>query len=414
MNNNIDRITKGLAQACKECIDVARNDASARNEIMRGGGSSGGIMTRLMMPRPIGKIRISEDALKCCLEHDVLAFDYFILTPQQLRKKHGNFFSSNEKNIEKCHSIGHYLTGDHNIPNTAVLEKMFELDDSADVFDYREILNNQSLDLITLEENEVINSHGLKSSGSKEARDNCCSPKMTFVDLWLTPEDIIEKFFAASGLDKDKCLDPCASDGRWLNGKGLSMDIIPMRKNVLKQNFLTFEKTKLPSNIKTVVGNLPFSLMDDFVKKALELTEDCYFLVNGDTVMTHFPENVEHIYIFTGLEGNQKDYRSRCEFDVPYLIKSALWCCIVHITRKKQKRWVIERNLSNDERRDGYHIALGKNTFVKLDKLVEEDERVTQIPVKSSIIWKGGKKIITSNGIIDGKTFKFLEEKEQD
>lgn len=105
------------------------------------------------------------------------------------------------------------------------------------------------------------------------------------------------------------------------------------------------------------------------------------------------------------MEGNQKDYRSRCEFDVPYLIKSALWCCIVHITRKKQQRWIVERNLSNGDRRGGYHIALGKNMFVKLDKLVEEDESVTQIPVKSSIIWKGGKKIITSSGIIDGKTY---------
>lgn len=105
------------------------------------------------------------------------------------------------------------------------------------------------------------------------------------------------------------------------------------------------------------------------------------------------------------MEGNQKDYRSRCEFDVPYLIKSALWCCIVHITRKKQQRWIVERNLSNDDRCGGYHIALGKNMFVKLDKLVEEDESVTQIPVKSSIIWKGGKKIITSSGIIDGKTY---------
>lgn len=72
---------------------------------------------------------------------------------------------------------------------------------------------------------------------------------------------------------------------------------------------------------------------------------------------------------------------------------------------KKQQRWIVERNLSNDDRRGGYHIALGKNMFVKLDKLVEEDESVTQIPVKSSIIWKGGKKIITSSGIIDGKTY---------
>lgn len=410
MNNNIDRITKGLAQACKECIDVARSDSSARNEILKGGGNSGGIMTKLMMPRPISKIRISEDALKCCLDHDVLAFDFFILTSQQLRKKYDKFFSSNAKNAASGHAVGHYLTGDHNIPNSAVIEKMFELDESSDVFDYREILNEQSLDLITLEENDNMKAHGLNCSGSKEARDNCCSPKMTFVDLWLTPKEVIDGFFDATGLDRDECLDPCASDGRWLDGKGLSMDIIPMKRNVIKQNFLTYEKSKLPKKIKTIVGNLPFSLMDDFVRKALELRKDCYFLVSGDTVMTHFPDNIEHIYIFTGLEGKQKDYRSRCEFDVPYLIKSALWCCIVHITREKQPRWNVERNLSNDERRDGYHIALGKNTFIKLDKPVEEDERVTQIPVTSSIIWKGGKKIITPDGIIDGKTFEFLND----
>lgn len=38
MNNNIQRITKGIAEACKECISVAYNDASAKKEILRGGG----------------------------------------------------------------------------------------------------------------------------------------------------------------------------------------------------------------------------------------------------------------------------------------------------------------------------------------------------------------------------------------
>ena len=83
LNNNIDRITKGLAEACKECITVAVNDKSAKKEVMRGGGSSGGIMTRLLIPRPITQIRISEDALKLCLWHDVKPYDYFILTQSQ-------------------------------------------------------------------------------------------------------------------------------------------------------------------------------------------------------------------------------------------------------------------------------------------------------------------------------------------
>ena len=32
MNNNVDRIIKGLAEACKECIFVAYNDPAAKKE----------------------------------------------------------------------------------------------------------------------------------------------------------------------------------------------------------------------------------------------------------------------------------------------------------------------------------------------------------------------------------------------
>ncbi len=413
MNNNIDRITKGLAEACKECITVACNDSSAQKEILRGGGSSGGIMTRLLMPRPISKIRISTDALNTCLEHGVVAFDYFILRGSDIRKKYQNFFSSNAKMIETCHQMGQYITGDHNEPNKVIIEKMFKLcqqNPNADVSKYRDILNEQSYDLITLEENKRLDEAGLKGSGTKEERDKLCSPKIEFVDLWLTPHDVINKFFAITKLNKAECLDPCASDGRWLNGEGMSIDILPMKKNVIQKDFLTLTKADIPSNIKTIVGNLPFSLLDEFVNKALELVDDCYFLVSGDTIFKHFPNNIEHLYIFSGLEGNQKDNRSRCEFDVPFLIKSALWCCIVHITKQKQQPWVVESNLPNDVKRDGYHIALGKNTFIKSDVPVDNNPRITRIPVTSSIKWKGGKKIVDSDGnVIDLKNFTYMD-----
>lgn len=403
MNNNIDRITKGLAEACKECISVAYDDPSAKKEILRGGGSNGGIMTRLLMPRPISKIRISEDALNLCLEHNVLAFDYFILRHDDLKKKYGKFFASNEKTVEACHNIGHYITGDHNVPNRVMLEEMFSLcekNPNASVSAYRDILNEQSYDLITLEENKKLDAAKFKASGTKEQRDALCSKKIEFIDLWLTPQDVIDKFFNITKLNKTECLDPCASDGRWLNNEGLSIDILPMKKGVVKKDFLTFTKDELPPNIKTIVGNLPFSLLDEFVNKALELVDDCYFLVSGDTILKHFPNNIEHIYIFSGLEGNQRDNRSRCEFDVPFLIKSALWCCIVHITKKEQPSWTVESNIKNDEKRDGYHIALGKNTFIKSDVPVDENPRITKIPVTSQIIWKGGKKIINPDGTI--------------
>ena len=403
MNNNIDRINKGLAETCKECIEVAFNDPSAKKEILRGGGSNGGIMTRLLMPRPINKIRISEDALKLCLDHNVLPFDYFILRSSDIKRKYNSFFSSNEKTIEKCHQKGHYLTGDHNVPNKVMLEQMFKLcetNPNANVSEYKKILNDQSYDLITLEENKRIDQAKLKSAGTKEQRDSYCSPKIEFVDLWLTPIDVINKFFEITKLNKSECFDPCASDGRWLGGEGYSIDILPTKKNVVKKDFLKMTKSELPPNIKIIVGNLPFSLLDEFVNKALELVDECYFLVSGDTIFKHFPNNIEHIYIFSGLEGNQKDNRSRCEFDVPFLIKSALWCCIVHITKKEQPKWTIESNIDNNTKRDGYHVALGKNTFIKSDVLVDNNPKITKIPVKSSIIWKGGKKLINEDGTI--------------
>lgn len=412
MNNNIDRITKGLAEACKECISVAYDDPSARKEILRGGGSSGGIMTRLLMPRPINKIRISEDALNLCLKHNVLAFDYFILRQSEVRKRYNNFFASNAKTIDGCHEIGHFLTGDHNVPNKVMLEKMFELCDrnpNASVSAYRDILNEQSYDLITLEENKRIDAAGFKAAGTKEQRDALCSPKIEFVDLWLTPKDVIDYFFNLTKLNKSECFDPCASDGRWLGEEGYSIDILPMKNYVVKKDFLKMTKEEFPKNVKTIVGNLPFSLLDEFVNKSLEFVDDCYFLVNGDTIFKHFPNNIEHIYIFSGLEGNQRDNRSRCEFDVPFLIKSALWCCIVHITKQKQQKWEVESNIPNEVKRDGFHVALGKNTFIRSEVPVDENPRISKIPVSSSISWKGGKKIINPDGtVIDLKNFTDL------
>ena len=289
-----------------------------------------------------------------------------------------------------------------------MLEKMFELcenNPTADVSEYRKILNEQSYDLITLEENEKINKAGLRATGTKALRDSYCSPKIEFTDIWLTPQDVIDNFFKITKLNKNECLDPCASDGRWLGRKGYSIDILPMSANVEQYNFLELQKDNIPKEVKYIVGNIPFSLLDDFVYKALELVDECYFLVNGDTILSHFPKNIEHIYIFSGLEGDQRDNRSRCEFDVPFLIKSALWCCIVHITKKEQKEWWVEHGISNEEKRDGFHIALGKNVFIRSEVEVDKNPRITRIPVKSEIIWKGGKKVMQDGELLDLKNF---------
>ena len=58
------------------------------------------------------------------------------------------------------------------------------------------MLNEQSYDLITLEENETINNAGLKSARTKRIRDVYCSEKIEIVDLWLTSQYVIDEFLS--------------------------------------------------------------------------------------------------------------------------------------------------------------------------------------------------------------------------
>lgn len=360
MNNNINRLNTNLAKQCEQII--SKNEHNYFEKLLD-----------ILNKKQFNKVRISQDAINLCIANNVIIFDYFILQKDKLKQKYRNFFEENL--INSCNPTNELL--------------VLDLICTKDIKKIKNTLNEQCLEIVTRKEYETKN----------------ISEKINIVDLWFTPKDVINKFFEITKLNKDECFDPCASDGRWLDGKGYSIDILPMKKNVVKKDFLTMTKEELPEGIKTIVGNLPFSLLDEFVNKALELVDDCYFLVSGDTILKHFPNNIEHIYIFSGLEGNQRDNRSRCEFDVPFLIKSALWCCIVHITKNQQHGWVVESNIDNNTKRDGYHIALGKNTFIKSDVLVDENPRITKIPVKSSISWKGGKKLINSDGtIIDLKS----------
>lgn len=409
MNNNLQRINKQIAILCKHWISIASEDLLAKQQICRGGGYAGGILTRLLMTRPIANLRISQAALAKCIEHNVLAYDFFICTESQLRKKYGHFFKSNEKHLDKQLKIGHYVTGDHNVANRYLIQKMLTLYESnpdCKWQDFRKLLNQQSYDLITVEENAALNQAGLQYQGEKATRDQLCSPKIIVNDLWLTPQQVIDDFFQISGLDRNQCWDPCASDGRWLKQQGWSTDVLPMSAEVEQQDFLTTTKAQFQARgLKHIVGNPPFSLLKAFVNHALDLAGECYFLVNGDTIFKHFPNQIKTIYIFNGLEGNQKDYRSRCEFDVPFLIKSALWCCIVHITKAIQPSWTIEHHIDNQTKRDGKHIALGRNTFINCHQDVINDPRIKRIFVKSAIDWKNGKKIIVDDEVIDLRNF---------
>jgi hypothetical protein len=389
MNNNAKRITREIASLIKELISISIEDPPTEPEICKGGGSNGGQITKLLMNKPVENLRISKNALKLCREHNVFLYDYFFWgrDNKKLKDKYDNFFSSNKKNAKECHEVGHYITADHNIPNTCMIQEMKKIaEDNVEnltVEKIIKILNSQSLDFITIEENDLLRDRGFGSSGTKEQRDALCSEKIDITDVWLTPEHIINQFFETSGLNRKVCLDPCACDGRWLKGEGISGDILPMAPFVEEKDFLTVNF--LPENIKYIVGNIPFSLTKEFVEKSFYLLGEAFFLVNGDNIMNKYNGNIKKIWIINGIEGNQKDYRSRCEFETIVLKKSALWCCIVHLTKEKQEEFLIEKDISNEQKRDGFHIALGRNTYIKSLVPVENNERIIRLQTKGTI-----------------------------
>ena len=79
MNNNAKRITRSVASLIKDYIITAIEDTPTEKEILKGGGNNGGSIAKELMNRPIENIRISENALNLCKEHNVFFFDYFLL-----------------------------------------------------------------------------------------------------------------------------------------------------------------------------------------------------------------------------------------------------------------------------------------------------------------------------------------------
>lgn len=301
---------------------------------------------------PTLKVGISQNCLTEILKTGVKPFDYFVLPAEQFFKRYG---------FHKQYPISYF-------PSNEALLADFSLAN----------LKAQASVLTT----------------SKD--DN--SAIYYFNDLYLTPESVIAQFFASTQLDKSKGWDPCASDGRWLGEKGYSSDIIPTARFVHQGDFFAYEKA--PKDTTYIVGNLPFNSLDAFVTHALDLVDDAYFLVSGETIFQHFPENIKEIWLFQGLDGKQKDYRTRCEFQAPYLVQTALWCLIVHLTKNKTKPLILQEHLNKEEQRDGKHVAVGKSAYLYFPEGPEKDARVHFIDVQASIDYKGFKKLKLEDGTI--------------
>jgi hypothetical protein len=191
-------------------------------------------------------------------------------------------------------------------------------------------------------------------------------------ELYRTPISVIEKIVddiieRRPELTLKLWIDPCAADGRWANvikARGIrckSFDIEPLSDKVSQCNF--YEMEKFNEDI-FIIGNPPFSELRKFVNKALELTDECYFLGGSQLITGGLSDKVSLLHRFEGAEGNQKDHRSKITFidtnDKPVIV----WCCGAIFDKKEHEKFN-----RGKEMKDGYF-----RTSVQC--FCQEDERV--------------------------------------
>jgi len=192
-------------------------------------------------------------------------------------------------------------------------------------------------------------------------------------ELYFTPDFII-KLIVDDLLDtypelREKTwVDPCAADGRWekyIRSKGItckSYDLCPLDSTVIQQDFLNDSCTSLKDCF--IIGNPPFSLLKPFIKKALSLTDQCYFLGGSQIITGKLSDKVKMLHTFENFEGNQKDHRSKIAFIDTLNNDLMVWCCGAVFTNDTQPNFVRNK------------IITPTNFRVGATSLCEKDSRV--------------------------------------
>lgn len=195
-------------------------------------------------------------------------------------------------------------------------------------------------------------------------------------ELYFTPINTIEKIVKSlitlkPELKEKTWVDPCAGDGRWeqvINGFGIkcySFDIKPLTSFVTKRDFLEDNFNEFKKIF--FIGNPPFSLLTDFIGKALYLTDSCYFL-GGSQIITNFlSSKVSLLHRFEGYDGNQKDLRSKLVFNDTLNKQLEIWCCGAIFNKRFHKNFKMEKEKSSN------------NFRVSIQNFCVEDERVKVI-----------------------------------
>jgi hypothetical protein len=89
-------------------------------------------------------------------------------------------------------------------------------------------------------------------------------------DIVYTPDHVskhIVKFLAPTGL----CLDPCRGDGAFLKYLPAGADYCEIREG---KDFFNYNK-----KVDWIIGNPPYSIFEDFLKKAFEISDNVSYLV---------------------------------------------------------------------------------------------------------------------------------------
>ena len=174
-------------------------------------------------------------------------------------------------------------------------------------------------------------------------------------ELYFTPINTIEKIIKSlvtlrPELREKTWVDPCAGDGRWeqvINGFGIkcySFDIKPLTSFVTKRNFLKDNYSEFKNIF--FIGNPPFSLVNEFVDKALYLTDSCYFLGGSQIITNSLSSKVSLLHRFEGFEGNQKDLRSKIAFTDTLNKELLIWCCGAIFNKRFHKNFKMEEEKS--------------------------------------------------------------------
>lgn len=155
-------------------------------------------------------------------------------------------------------------------------------------------------------------------------------------ELYQTPYEMIDAIVSNLLVEKPFLknmiwVDPCAGDGRWaevIKNYGIdciSFDIKPLNDKVFQGDFFT---TPYRQNEKYFfIGNPPFSMVKQFVNKALSITNYCYFLGGSQLLTGTLSSKVCLLHRFEGYEGNQKDKRSKAIYTDTNGKNILIWSC---------------------------------------------------------------------------------------